>query len=258
MSASLRQVLALSRRSVVNTIRQPQYVIPSLFFPLFFAALNVASFNKSTRLPGFPPVSSFLDFMLAATVVQGVLFGATGGGNDMAVDIQDGFFDRLVASPVPRWTILVGRLGGAAALGAVQASLFTGIMVVFGATIRGGIPGFLGILLVSVVLAVAIGGFAVALALRTGSAEAVQASFPIFFISLFMSSAFFPRQLMHGWFKAAATLNPISWMVEGLRNLVIRGFDIGQLGRALAVAGAMGVVSITLASLALRSRVRAA
>jgi ABC-2 type transport system permease protein len=243
---------------VVNTIRQPQFVIPSLFFPLFFAALNVASFNKSIGLPGFPKVDSFLDFMLAATVVQGVLFGATGGGNDMAVDIQDGFFDRLVASPVPRWSILVGRLGGAAALGAAQATLFTGIMVLFGASIKGGIPSFLAIVVVSVVLAVAIGGFAVALALRSGSAEAVQASFPIFFISLFLSSAFFPRQLMHGWFKTAATYNPISWMVEGLRNLVIRGFDLGQVGRALAVSGGLGVVSITLASLALRSRVRSA
>jgi len=77
MSATFRQVVALSRRSLVNTIRQPQFVVPSLFFPLFFAALNVASFNKSTHLPGFPQVDSFLDFMLAATVVQGVLFGAT-------------------------------------------------------------------------------------------------------------------------------------------------------------------------------------
>jgi ABC-2 type transport system permease protein len=243
---------------LLNTIRQPQFVVPSLFFPLFFAALNVASFNKSTALPGFPKVDSFLDFMLAATVVQGVLFGATGGGNDMAVDIQDGFFDRLVASPVPRWAILVGRLGGAAALGAAQACLYTGLMVAFGATIKGGIPSFLGIVLVAVVLAVAVGGFALALALRSGSAEAVQASFPVFFISLFLSSAFFPRQLMHGWFRSAATINPISWMIEGMRNLVIRGFDIGQLGRALAVASVMGVVSITLAGLALRSRVRAA
>jgi ABC-2 type transport system permease protein len=84
----------------------------------------------------------------------------------------------------------------------------------------------------------------------------VQASFPVFFITLFLSSAFFPRNLMHGWFRAAAGVNPLSWMIEGLRNLVIRGFAFRYVAESLAVAAALAVLSIAVSSLALRRRLR--
>jgi ABC-2 type transport system permease protein len=253
-----RQVAALARRSIIGTVRQPALIFPSLFFPLLFAALNSAAFERTTRLPGFPKVDSFLDFVLATTVVQGVLFGAIGGGADMATDIEDGFFDRLAASPVPRSFILVGRLAGTAVLGAFQAVVFMAILMSFGATVKGGVPAMVAIVLVASVLALGVGGFAVTLALRTGSAEAVQGSFPLFFISVFISSAFFPRQLMHGWFRAVATVNPISWMVESLRHLVIVGFDAGSVCRAALIVGVLAVGTISLAALALRARVAAA
>ena len=253
----VRQSWALARRSIIGTARQPEAIFPSIFFPLFFGALSTASFQRSTQLPGFPKVDSFLDFLLAATVVQGVLFGSTAGGNDMAVDIQDGFFDRLVASPVPRPVILVGRLAGTAVLGAVQATAFMTVLTLFGASVKGGIPAAVAIVLVSAVLAVAVGGFAVTLALRTGSTEAVQASFPVFFITLFVSSAFFPRELMSGWFKAAASANPLSWMIEALRRLTIERFSVVDAFEALVIVTALATVSITLAGLALRARVAA-
>lgn len=255
---TVRQALALARRSVLGTARQPEAVFPSIFFPLFFAALSTASFQRATRLPGFPKVDSFLDFLLAATVVQGVLFGSTAGGNDMAVDIQDGFFDRLVASPVPRPVILVGRLAGTGVLGAVQATAFMAVLTLFGASVKGGVPAAIAIIVVSTVLAVAVGGFAVALALRTGSSEAVQASFPVFFIALFVSSAFFPRQLMHGWFETAASANPLSWMIEALRRLTIERFSFSDALEALGVVVGLACVSIFVAGRALRARVAAA
>jgi ABC-2 type transport system permease protein len=203
-------------------------------------------------------VHSFLDFAVATTIVQGIIFGGTLGGNDMAVDIEDGFFDRLVASPVARSSILVGRLAGSAVIAAVQTVLFVGVLLAFGARIEGGVPAFLAILVIAMFLAIGIGGLGVTLALRTGSAEAVQASFPVFFISLFISSAFFPRQLMHGWFKAVATVNPLSWLVEGLRHLVITGFAFRPLLQSFAVVLGLCALSLTAASLALRRRVVAA
>lgn len=256
-ATTVRQALALARRSVLGTARQPEAIFPSLFFPLFFAALSTASFQRTTRLPGFPKVDSFLDFLLAATVVQGVLFGSTAGGNDMAVDIQDGFFDRLAASPVPRPVILVGRLAGTGVLGAVQATAFMGVLTLAGASVKGGLPSVVAIIVVSTILAVAVGGFSVALALRTGSSEAVQASFPVFFITLFISSAFFPRELMNGWFKAAASANPVSWMIEALRRLVIEDFSFADAAEALVIVLGLAVVSISVAGMALRARVAA-
>jgi ABC-2 type transport system permease protein len=173
----------------------------------------------------------------------------------MAIDIQDGFFDRLVASPVSRSAILLGRLAGAAALGAIQALAFIGIFAIFGASVKGGIPALVAMVLIAMVLAVALGGFSLTLALRTGSSEAVQAAFPVFFIFLFVSSAFFPRQLMHGWFRSVANINPLSWLVESLRHLVITGFSVGEAGKAVAVAVGLAAVSLSLASTSLRRRV---
>jgi ABC-2 type transport system permease protein len=250
-----RQFLALSRRSILGTLRQPEMIFPSLFFPLLFAALNTASFARSTQLPGFPRVHSFLDFMVAGTIIQGVLFGATSGGNDMAVDIQDGFFDRLMASPVSRPLVLTARLAGASVLGAAQAVIFTVILVLFGAHVQGGAPAIAVLVLVGALLALGVGGMAVTLALKTGSAEAVQGAFPLFFIFLFLSSIFFPRSLMHGAFKAVAGANPLSWMVEGLRHQVLVGFDLASAARAAFVGVALSVGSIGLATMALRARV---
>ncbi|MBW3649138.1 MAG: ABC transporter permease [Actinobacteria bacterium] len=249
-------VVSLSRRSISNTLRQPQMWVPSMAFPLIFTALNTGAMGRATRLPGFP-AESFLDFAVATAVVQGVLFGATAGGSDMAVDIQDGFFDRLVSSPVSRPTIVLARLAGAAVLGAVQSLVFMAILTAFGAQVRGGAPAVLTIVAVAMLLAMAIGGLSVAIALKTGSSEVVQAAFPVFFISLFTSSAFFPRELMSGWFKTVASVNPLSFMIESVRALIIGGFHVGDAMRALAIVAALAGVSLLLSLRALRSRLAA-
>lgn len=255
---AVRQIGQLARRSIVSTYRQPAMVFPSVFFPLMMAALNSAAMARSINLPGFPKVDSFLDFMMATTIVQGVLFGSISGGSLMAVDIQDGFFDRLVTSPVSRSSIVLGRLAGAGALGAIQAGFFMLVLSLFGASVKGGPAAVVAILFISAVLAVGLGGMAVALALRTGSAESVQAAFPIFFISLFMSSAFFPKQLMGGWFKAVATINPMSSMIDAIRRLIIQGFAFSDVLLALIVAAALCVASLLLSTMAMRWRVRGA
>ena len=254
--AGVAGVAGLARRSVANTVRQPQMWVPSVLFPLMITAINVAAMNRATKLPGFPG-DSFLDFAVVTVVVQGVLFGATAGGTDMAVDIQDGFFDRLVASPISRSAIVLGRLAGAAVLGALQTVVFVAILAAFGAHIAGGVPAVLAIMAVASLLAVGIGGLGVAIALKTGSAEIVQAFFPVFFMSLFASSAFFPRQLMSGWFKGVAAANPLSHMIEAIRSLVLVGFDFGHALKAIAIVGALCVVALLASLAALRSRLAA-
>ena len=243
MTLALRQTGALARRSVIGTIRTPQALFPSLFFPLVLMAIFTASFgNAPGAIPGFPPVRSFLDFAIAGAVVQGILIGGTSAGAAFALDIEGGFFDRLVASPVSRLAILFGRLGGGVALALFQTVLFVSIGVVFGARIEGGLAGLLILLVLAALMAVAVSGLGTVLALRTGSAEAVQGTFPLFFVLLFFSSAFFPRETMSGWFKALADVNPISYLVEAMRDLVIDGVEprptlIG-LGVVLALAAA--------------------
>ncbi|HEX2295482.1 MAG TPA: ABC transporter permease [Actinomycetota bacterium] len=255
---TLDQYVALSRRAVVTTFRQPTSILPAMTFPLLFMALSSAAFERSTNLPGFPPVESFLQFLIATSIVQGTLFGSVAAGTAMATDIENGFFERLIAAPSSRASILVGRVMGAAVLAFVQAWVFMGVGMLFGLTVESGVLGMLLIALSAGVLGAGVGAIAMSFALRTGSAEAVQGSFPLLFAGLFLSGAFFPRDLMDGWFKTVAGYNPFTYLIEGLRALVIEGLDAGELATAIGVAGAIFVAGMVLSSAALRRRVAVA
>jgi ABC-2 type transport system permease protein len=253
-AVALTHYAALSRRSVMNILRQPIAIIPSLTFPLVFLALNSSALARAIELPGFPKVDSFLQFMVSSTIIQGALFGSIAAGSDMANDIEGGFFDRLLATPVSRSSILVGRLAGSFVLGFVQAFFFFGVATLFGLSVEGGIIAMLGVALIGATIAAGVGAISVTIALRTGSAEAVQGSFPLIFVFLFLSSAFFPRNLMNGWFKSVASINPLSHMIEASRHLVIVGWDTSQWLTGISVALVIFVLGVVASSFALRAR----
>jgi ABC-2 type transport system permease protein len=252
--------MILARRSVVGLFRQPTVFLPGLLFPLLIAAINTATVGVAVTAPFWPEPKpdSYLDFVMAATIVQGVMFGGVVGGSDLALDIENGFFERLLASPVARPAILVGRLAGSAAMGVVQVVLFTAAFMLFGARVKGGLPALVVLVVVAVLLAIGIGGLAAAIGLRTGSAEAVQNSFPLVFILIFISSAFFPTELMNGWYQTVAEHNPISWMVDGMRYQILVGFDLGEALKAISVAAVLAVGAIALATRQLSRRLRVA
>ncbi len=255
--STLAQTWALSVRSMQSLLRQPALVVPSLIFPLFFAALGTSSFSRATALPGFPEVDSYLDFALAGSIVQGVLFGSTVGATALATDIENGFFDRLLASPSTRIGIIVGRMAGGMAYGAFQSLFFVAVLLPFGLSVKGGFGGVLGLMVGGTVLALAVGALMSAMALLTGSSEAVQGAFPLLFIALFFSSAFFPRETMSGFYGKMADFNPMSYLVEGMRDLVIDGMSVSALARAILVPAALAVATITLALRALNRRLGA-
>lgn len=254
---AIAQAAALSRRSIVGNLRQPQVWLPGIVFPMFIAAVNTSTMGLAPRaIDGFPDVRSLLDFLLVASITQAVLFGGLTAGSDTATDIQTGFFDRLVASPVARTSILVGRLAGAAVTGAAQAVVFIVVYGLFGVRVEAGLIGIALLLLYAMVLALFIGGFAATLALRTGQAEAVQNAFPLTFILLFISSAFFPTQVMHGIYRTVAERNPITWMIDGMRHQVIVGLDWSEALASLALAAILAAAAIAIANAALRARLR--
>lgn len=253
------QTAALARRSVMGTLRTPQALFPSLFFPLVLMAIFTGSFGSAPgRIPGFPPVRGFLDFALAGAVLQGVLIGGTTAGAAFALDIEGGFFDRLVASPVARIAILAGRLAGGVALAMLQTILFVTIGVAFGVRVEGGAAGVAILLLLACLLAVAVTGLGIVLALRTGSAEAVQGTFPLFFALLFFSSAFFPRETMTGWFRVVADVNPISHLVEAMRDQVVVGVEARPTLIGLAVVTGLAALAVAGCFAAFRRRLAGA
>jgi ABC-2 type transport system permease protein len=194
--------------------------------------------------------------MLAGAMVQAVLLAGNSGAIALAIDIEMGFTDRLFAAPISRFAIVLGRLAGTAMLGAIVALWFIAIGLIFGATIHTGVLGALWIVLMVSASAIAFGSLAAALALRTGSASVVQGIFPLLFVVLFLSSAFFPASLMLEPAASIAQYNPLSFIVDGIRQPVISGFTgHDMLKAAISVVG-IAALGLWLSSVAVRTRAR--
>jgi ABC-2 type transport system permease protein len=255
VSASLlTQVATVARRSVVRTLRQPAMVVPAVLFPLLFLAVNSGGLDSATNLPKFP-TDSYLTFALAITFVQGALFSANSAGTNVAADVETGFLNRLSLTPIGRASLLTGQLAGVVVLGLLQALTFLTVGLTAGAGLKAGPGGALIIVALAVLISLGFGAIGAFVALRTGSGEAVQGIFPLLFAALFLSSLSLPRNLIEiGWFRGIATWNPVSYMLEGVRSLLIKGWDGEALFLGFACAGGVAIIALAAASSALRTR----
>jgi ABC-2 type transport system permease protein len=254
VSAVAAQVGAVALRSITRTARQPASAIPPILFPVSLMLVNAAGLDSSTRLPGFP-TDSFLAFALAVPFIQGALFSTMNAGTDLARDIQTGFLNRLSLTSMRGSALLAGQLGGIVVLGIVQALVYIGVGVVAGVDFATEFLGILVLLAFAALVSLSFGALGAFLALRTGSGEAIQGLFPFLFVFLFISSMNAPRNLMEiEWFRIAATLNPVSYLIECVRSLIIVGWDGQALLLGFALAVAVGIVGTGLAAWALKER----
>jgi ABC-2 type transport system permease protein len=254
VSVALRDVGLIAWRSSRRTMRQPAAVIVPLTFPLILLAVNSSGLRAATRLPGFP-THSFLAFFLPFAFIQGALFAAMTAGTDLGRDIDTGFFNRLALTPLRGLGIVVGQLGGALTQALLQAIAYLTVGLVLGVQFESGVAGIFVFLILALVIAAAWGTTGIWIALRTGSGEAVQSQFPLLFFFMIISSMNLPRNLIEAdWFRVAATLNPVSYMIEALRSLVIEGWNAEALALGFAVSIGAVVVAMGLASVALRKR----
>jgi ABC-2 type transport system permease protein len=250
------QVWALARRSMLKTLRQPFQVFPIVFFPAILLAVNASGLQSATRLPGFP-THSYISFAIAVAFIQGALFSLVNTGTNLAQDIEDGFFNRLALTPLRRVSLIGGLLLGVAILGALQAIVYLAMGAIGGAHFEAGVGGVLVLLALSALAATGFGALGCAVALRTGSGEAVQGLFPLFFVLIFLSSSNLPRNLLvKGWFHEIATWNPISYLIEGFRSLFISGWDASALARGFGVAAGVTVLGLGVVALALNKRMQ--
>jgi ABC-2 type transport system permease protein len=253
-SAFATQVAHLAARSVVRTVRQPANVAGSLAFPLALLAVNSGGLDAATRLPGFP-ADSFVAFALAVPFIQGALFATINAGADLARDIQTGFLNRLSLTPMRGSALLAGQLAGVTLIGLVQAVVYLGVGLAIGVELESGIAGALVLLALAGLIALGFAAIGALIALRTGSGEAVQGFFPALFVFLFISSMNMPRDLIPiDWFRIVATANPVSYLIEGVRSLIITGWDGQALALGFGVATAITVVALAAASWALKER----
>jgi ABC-2 type transport system permease protein len=251
-----RVTAALAKRGLRQALRRPQFLAPLVVFPSLMLAANTGGAGRATSLPGFPQVHGFLDFELAGAMMQATMLAGVSGGIALALDFEIGFIDRLFAAPISRYSIIAGRVGATSVLGLMTGIWFLAGGLIFGAHIKGGVPGAIVIL---ALIWLAAGAFALlgsALAIWASKASVVQGIFPIVFVILFLSTAFFPVNLLLEPAQSFARLNPLSLIADGMRGPIIGGLDAADVGKALGGIAIVAGVGFALTALSLRRRAR--
>jgi ABC-2 type transport system permease protein len=250
----LEQVGAIARRSALDIYRQRALLFFPMVFPLILFAINGSALSRATEIPGFP-THSYRAFLLAMPFVQGAMFVSISTGTSLARDIETGFINRLALTPLRGEAMLLGQLGGASVVGCVQAVVYLLVGLATGVTFASGVGGVFVLLALSLTISFAFASLGGLLALRLGSGEAIQGIFPLLFVTLFLSSSSLPRNLIKAaWFRDIATYNPVSYLLEGLRSLVIAGWNAQALELAFGFALLLAAISLGLSGAAMKSR----
>lgn len=249
-----QQSVEMARRSILQTLRQPAMVVPPVLFPLVLMGINVGGLDAATHIPGFP-TDSYLDFAIAFPFIQGSLFASINAGSSIARDVETGFLNRLALTPMQRAALLLGNLSGVMVVALLSSLIYLAVGFAAGLHFETGVLGVIVLLVLALLIALAFASIGAFVGLRTGSGEAVQGVFPLFFVFLFLSSSSLPRELIEQeWFRTIATYNPISYLFEGLRSLIIFGWQGQELALGFGFAFVIALIGVVGSSSALRTR----
>ncbi|NBU33091.1 ABC transporter permease [bacterium] len=245
-----RDLITVAGRAVRAIPKEPESVIPALVIPLFFFVVNVGSLSNVSQFVG---VDNFKAFQLPVAIV----FAVTGisRASALVTDIQSGYFDRLLISPVKRTALLLGLMVADLALVIVLSIPVVLLGAALGVHFVTGFAGIVTFLLISGLWGLAFTGFPYAIALKTGSPGAVNSSFLLFFPFTFLTTSFLPLEALSGWLKTVAMYNPVTYLLDGLRSLIYVGWEWDTLVKTLLAIGIILTLSFTLAFLALKGRV---
>jgi ABC-2 type transport system permease protein len=251
-SLALRDVISIAGRALRRVPRELETVIPPIFIALFFFVVNTGTLQRLTEshIRGF----DIKAFMLPTSVLLGVTGVSRAGA--VVLDIQNGYFDRLLLTPVRRLAILVGHVLADVAIACMLIVPILVLAVGVGVRLESGVIGAIVFVLLGCLWSLAFAGFGYAIALKSGNPAAVNSSFLLFFPFLFMTSSYVPREQLSGWLKAVAAWNPVTYVLESLRSLVTQGWEWDSLAKAVLAIAAVGVVSMSLCLAALRGRTR--
>jgi ABC-2 type transport system permease protein len=247
-----RDIASLAGRALRRLPRELETVVPPIFIALFFFIVNIGTLQHLTQsnIRGF----DIKAFMLPTALLLGVTGVSRAGA--LVLDIENGYLDRLLLTPVRRLAILLGLM---AADVVIACTLMVPIIVLafaLGVRVEAGPLGVVALLLLGCAWSLAFAGFGYAIALKTGNPAAVNSSFLLFFPFLFMTSSYVPRSQLSGWLAAVATINPVTYVLEGLRSLVTQGWVWVSLGETVLAIAAVGVVSMSICLAALGGRTR--
>ncbi len=242
----MNQLLALIKRSLRETIRMPEALFPTVFIPLFFLVVNVGQVAKvfPSGSTGFLAGQNYAAFQLPASILLAASFGSA--ALFLVEDIEGGYFDKLRATPVSRTSLVLARLFAEAVKNMCIVTLMVLISLPFGIRIASGPGGFVLLLLLAASWAVVYSGFMQTIALKTRSAAATNSGGMVFFPLLFLTPNFVPRHMLSHPMEIAATLNPVTYIMEGLRSLILYQPQWTTVGWGFLVVLGAGVVMVTL------------
>ena len=242
----MNQAMVLGGRALREALRTPDSLIPTLFIPLFFLVVNVGQAAKifPGDTTGFLEGQNYAAFQLPVSLLLAASFGSA--AYYMVEDIEGGYFDKLRATPIPRSAIVFGRLIAEAAKSVAISIAIVLVALPFGITIASGPIGFILLLAMTAGWAVVFSGFMQLIALGTRSAAATNSGGLIFFPLLFLTPNFVPRDLLTRPMEIAATFNPVTYIMEGLRSLILQDIDWAAVGKGFAVIAAAGVLMVAL------------
>ncbi len=246
----LRDVRAVAGRALRQIPREPTSVLPAVFVPAFFYTVNLGALENLAKGANGFSYKAFLLPMAIAFAVTGMSRAPT-----LVSDIEGGYFDRLCMTPIRRLALLLGLM--VADVVVIVALCIPVLAIGFGLGVRfaTGAPGVLAFVGFSALWGLVFTGFPYAVALKTGSPAAVNASFVLFFPLFFLSDAVVPKGVATGWFSTIATYNPVTYLLGALRSLITTGWQARTLFEGLAALAGIGLASMSLALLALRGRI---
>ena len=250
-SSVFHDLRTVAKRACRGVFREPEFFIPALLVPVFFYVVNVGALQDFAEQSG--TVDDFKAFQLPVSII----FAVTGisRASALVTDIQSGYFDRLLLTPIRRPALLLGLMVAdlmAVIMLAVPVLL---LGLVLGVTFTTGIFGMIAFLFYGALWGLAFAGFPYAIALKTGNPAAVNSSFILFFPFAFLTTSFLPKEALTGWLAMVATYNPVTYVLDGLRSLISVGWEWDVLAKGLTATLALSVVSFSLASAAMRGRV---
>ena len=220
---------------------QPLNLISSVFFAAFFFVFFGAPLSRVAQLPGFP-APNYQAFIAPMVLVQSVVVSGSDAGYAMLTDILSGYFDKLLLAPINRFSILLSSLLMAGTRALLQSLVIVGLALAFGVSFKGGVLGLVAVVVLVVTFGFAWSSVGLIVALRTKNAQVTQSVWLFFFPFAFLTSAFMPKELLSGWFKVAVTVNPVDYVMQGVRAIIIHGWEWGPILTGVWVLTAMFVV----------------
>jgi ABC-2 type transport system permease protein len=234
----------LTRRAVREALRTPEATVPLLFIPVFFLIVNIGQLGKQFHGEAFLQGQTYAAFQLPLSLIFAVI--GIGSGLAMVTEIENGYFDKMLVAPIPRTTILLGRLAADFLRNLVTATVVLLIGLLVHVHVRAGFAGALLLIVLCALFGVAYGSSAVLIALRTRSTQTVNLTSLVFFPLLFLGPTTVPRSHMQSWLRVAARFNPVTYVMEGLRSLILDGWDGEKLLACLLVIAGLTVVMLGL------------